>query len=189
MKRLLLAASALVLVLTACGGSQRVPKGVSEIDIRAPLRINLRPAPPQIFSRSVTDPSQVKRIINSFDSLRLPGKPNYGCAGGLDTDVTLTFRSANGAELAKAYSPPAAAHYCDPIFLTVSGRRQTILIDSKGMTLIGQMKRSSAPGSGRPGSTGGSRDDNPPGSPSGRRSTRSVDGSSAVEPGIRSERR
>jgi hypothetical protein len=103
MKRLLIAAAPLVLLLAACGGSQRVPRGVSEIDIRAPGRISRsRTHPSPIISRRVTDPSEVKSIIDWFNGLRPPGKVNYGCAGGLGADVTFTFRSPSGAELAKA---------------------------------------------------------------------------------------
>jgi len=80
MKRLLLAASALVLVLAACGGSQRVPKRVSEIDIRT-LVPDVRSVTdrPRVFSRSITDPSEVERIIGWFDALKPPGTTSIAC--------------------------------------------------------------------------------------------------------------
>jgi hypothetical protein len=142
MKPLLLAVSGLVLVLAACGGSHTVPKGVSEIDIRAPgIPLSLR-KPSQAISRSVTDPSQIKRIIDWFDSLKRPGNTNVACAGGLAANVTFTFRSAGDAELAKANSPPAAAHACDPIHFTIRGQQETFLVDSsQGTALIDRVQR------------------------------------------------
>jgi hypothetical protein len=107
MKRLLLAVSALVFVLAGCGGSQRVPKGVTEIDVHAPGRISLRPKHPNPgISRKATDPSQVKQIVSWFGSLKPPGKTSYACAGGPAASVRFTFRSANGTALATANSPP-----------------------------------------------------------------------------------
>jgi hypothetical protein len=142
MKRLLVAANALVFVLAACGGSQRVPKGVSEVDIRAPVRITKSPTRPEIFSRRITDPSQVKRIIGWFDSLQPAGNYNTLCAGGLAAEVTFTFRSATGVELAKAYSPPEVADTCDTIHFTTRGQHETFLVDANQATpLIGRVKR------------------------------------------------
>jgi len=143
MKRLLLAGSALVLVLAGCGGSQRVPRGVSQIDVRAPGRVSLRPNHPNPgISRSITDPSQVKRITGWFDSLKPPGTTSYICAGGPALSVSFTFRSANGAELAKAYSPPAPAGPCDTIQFTAAGQPETFLVDSNQVTpLIHRVQR------------------------------------------------
>jgi len=143
MKRLLLAASALVLVLAACGGSQRVPKGVSEIDIRT-LVPDVRSVTdrPRVFSRSITDPSEVERIIGWFDALKPPGTTSIACAGGLAANVTFTFRSADGAELAKANSPPAPTDACNPIhFFTLRGQQENFLVDNnQGPALIGRVK-------------------------------------------------
>jgi hypothetical protein len=142
MRRLLLTASALAFVLAACGGSQRVPNGVSEIDIRAPVRITTSPEAPDIFSRRVTDPAQVRRIIGWFDSLQQPGSNNTLCAGGLVADVTFTFRSANGVDLAKAFSPPAVAEACDTIQFSAHRLLETSLVDGNQATpLIGRVKR------------------------------------------------
>jgi hypothetical protein len=135
MKRLVLAASVLVLVLSACGGSQRVPKGVAEIDINAPGRISLHPGHrnPGI-SRRITDPSQVERIVNWFDSLKPPGKVSYLCAGGPALSVRFAFRSANGDELAKAYSAPVPAGPCDTIQFTVGRQPGSFLVDTNQAT-------------------------------------------------------
>jgi hypothetical protein len=143
MKRLLLAASPLVLVLAACGGAHRLPKGVGEIDVRAPVgRPTRSPSLPQIFSRRITDPAQVKSIVGWFDSLKRPGKSEIACAGGYSSDVTFTFRSLNGNELASANSPPARADDCNPIHLTLRGQQEAFLVDSgQGMALIGRIKR------------------------------------------------
>jgi hypothetical protein len=144
---LLIAALATGLTLglrpTRGGLSARVPKGVTEINIRAPGRISLRPnhANPGI-SRSITDPSQVKRITGWFDSLQPPGKTSYVCAGGPAASVGFTFRSANGAELAKAYSAPAPAGPCDTIQFAVDGQREMFLVDSNRATpLIHRVQR------------------------------------------------
>lgn len=151
MKGLLLAASGLVFVLAACGGSHRVPNGVNEIDIHSPGRLHLsthrshghvhltpgHPSP--VISRRVTDPSQVERITGWFDSLKPPGKVSYGCAGGPAESVRFTFRSANGEELATAYSAPERAGPCDTIGFIVGGqrKRETFLVDStQGSPLI-----------------------------------------------------
>jgi hypothetical protein len=133
----------LVLVLSACGGAHRVPEGVSEIDIRASVRQLTRPPSlPYIFSRRITDPSQVKRIIGWFNSLKRPGRGAVVCGGGYDANVTLTFRSPDGAALEIAHSPPARAGICDPIHLTIFGHHETVLVDSnQGMSLIDRFKR------------------------------------------------
>ena len=148
MKRLLIAAGFLVFVLAACGGSQRVPKGVSEIDIRAPGRISQSTHPSPIISRRVTDPSQVKSIIDWFSALRPPGKTNYACAGGFAADVRFTFRSASGTELARANSPPAAAIPCNPVHFLIRGQQETFLVDGDlphsvnlRTTFIGRVER------------------------------------------------
>jgi hypothetical protein len=155
MRRLLLAASALVFVLAACGGSQRVPKGVTEIDVHSPgslhvsthrshghVHLSLGHSSPAISLR-VTDPSQVSRINSWFDSLKPPGKVSYGCAGGPAETVRFTFRSANGAELATAYSAPLRAGPCDTIGFIVGRQREreAFLVDSKqGPTLIDRVQ-------------------------------------------------
>jgi hypothetical protein len=154
MRRLLLAASAVVLVLAACGGSQRVPKGVTEIDVHSPGPLHLsthrshghiyrspgHPSP--VIFRRVIDASQVERIDSWFDSLKSPGKASYGCAGGPALSVRFTFRSANGDEVATAYSAPVRAGHCDMIELAVAGQQETFFIDSShGPSLIRRVQR------------------------------------------------
>jgi hypothetical protein len=158
MRRLVLATSALVFVLAACGGSRRVPKGVTEIDIHSPGPLHLskhrshghvylRPGHPSpVIVRRVTDPSQVTRITAWFDSLRPPGPtpPHTGCAGGPAETVRFSFRSANGHELATAYSAPVRADRCDTIGFIVGGQREkeTFLVDSKqGSALIDRVQQ------------------------------------------------
>jgi hypothetical protein len=156
--KLLIAACALTLatsVVAGCGSSRRVPNGVSEIDIHTPGPLHLsthrshghvylrpgRPSP--VISRRVTDPSQVERIIGWSNSLKPPGKVSYGCAGGPAESVRFTFRSANGDELATAYSAPERAGPCDTIGFTVGGQRlrETFLIDSRGPSMIHRVQR------------------------------------------------
>lgn len=147
MKPLLVAASALVLVLAGCGDGQRAPKGVSKIDLRAPIRITHHNQHPRIFSRRITDPSQVARFVAWFDALKpAGGNSNIVCAGGLSADVTFIFRSASGAKLASAVAPPAPAGNCDPIHFKLPGRQETLLVDGRGMALIGRVKRLLGPG-------------------------------------------
>lgn len=125
------------------GGSHRVPKGVSQIDIRAPGRISLKPNHPNPgISRRITDPAQVKLITSWFDSLKPPGETSYGCAGGPALSVRFAFRSANGRELAAAYSAPAPAGPCDTIQFTAGGQPETFLVDSDHATpLIHRVER------------------------------------------------
>jgi hypothetical protein len=147
MKLLLLGASALLVVVAGCGGSQRVPKGVSEIDIRAPVRITHHNQKPRIFSRRVTDPSQVARLVAWFDALKpAGGNSNIVCAGGLSADVTFIFRSASGAKLASAFAPPAPAGNCDPIHFDRPGRQEAFLVDGRGKPLIRRVERLLGPG-------------------------------------------
>jgi hypothetical protein len=154
MRRLLLAASALVFVLAACGGSQRVPKGVTEIDVHSPgpLHLSTRRSHGHVYLspghrssvifRRVTDPSQVERINSWFDSLKSPGKASYACAGGPALSVRFTFRSANGHEVATAYSAPLPADHCDMIELAVAGQQETFFIDSSpAPSLIRRVQR------------------------------------------------
>jgi hypothetical protein len=119
MKCVLFAASALVLVLAACGGGYRVPGGVAQIDVRQP----------GVVSRSVTNLFQVDQIINWFDALKPPSKTKITCAGGPAMSVTFTFLSANGSKLARAYSAPFAAGPCDSIQFTAHGQRVMFLWD------------------------------------------------------------
>jgi hypothetical protein len=156
MRRLLLATSGLVFVLAACGAGQRVPKGVTEIDIHSPGPLHLsthrshghvylspgHPSP--VILQRVTDPSQVRLITAWFDSLMPPGKVSYGCAGGPAETVRFTFRSANGDELATAYSAPLRADHCDMIGFIVGGQleKEKFLIDSShGPSLIHRVQR------------------------------------------------
>lgn len=144
------------MVVAGCGGSQRVPKGVTEIDIHSPGPLHLsthrshghvylspgHPSP--VVVRRVTDPSQVTRITGWFDSLKPPGKVSYGCAGGPAETVRFTFRSANGDELATAYSAPLRANHCDMIGFIVGGQRERemFLIDSShGPSFIRRVER------------------------------------------------
>ena len=137
---LLLAALATGLVLglrsTGAGLTAWVPRGVTEIDIRAPGRISLTNHPNPGISRRITDPSQVKRITSWFNSLKRPVAAPYICAGGPAHSVRFTFRSANRADLATAYSAPALAGPCDPIQFTAGGQPETALVDRNQATAL-----------------------------------------------------
>ncbi len=152
-RRLLLAAALAGVVVLAAGltlalrpaGSAStgawVPRGVEEIDVRAP---SLRALP---ISRHITAPSQVNRVVAWFNGLhrdpstvRIHGM-QLGCAGGPAESVMFTFRDASGNVLAKAYSAPGVASYCDPIQFAVGAHRANFLIDGTSPNfLIGRVK-------------------------------------------------
>jgi hypothetical protein len=112
-----------------------IPASVHEIDIAN-----------SAVSRRVTSPAQVARIIQWFDALNIvqPGSQVLGCPLILASKVTFTFRSASGAELAKAAAFSQPADGCDPIEFTIRGHRQTPLIDSalgEGKAFVDRVQR------------------------------------------------
>jgi hypothetical protein len=105
-----------------------IPAGVEEIDVRAPSG---SPYVPPISIR-VTDPSQVKQIVEWFNGLTAdrPGSPL--CAGGNAATVSLTFRRANGVALARANSSPLPTGSCDPVSFKAGAKPDTLLFDPSG---------------------------------------------------------
>jgi len=117
---------AFLLALQPGSHSGWVSQGVAEIDIRGGG-----------VSQRVIDPSQVSQMVAWFNDLKrntklspLHNGQHYLCAGGYALNVTFTFRSASGAELATANSAPLrAASYCSPVLLNRAGQPQTYLVD------------------------------------------------------------
>jgi len=99
-----------------------LPTGVREIDIRGGG-----------VTRQLTDPAQVARIVRWFGEPTVTPPTRYvtTCSVAFaNVTVTFMFRSASGAELARASVPSTAASACDPIQFYVHGRAQTPLIDA-----------------------------------------------------------
>lgn len=141
MKRLVLPAIALVLLLTACGaaakrvpqaaeGSGRVPAAVRVIAVHAPT-----------WSRRVTSLGKVAQIVRWFDGLA--GLPHRGvaCPLVLRPEITISFRSAEGRRLAYARVPTPVAGVCDPIRFRSGGKTLRPLIEAApGESLARQLK-------------------------------------------------
>lgn len=99
--------------------AETVPAATTEIVVRAPR-----------ISATVSDPAKVARVVRWFDALPIsPPGVAVLCPLGLPPDLTLSFRSARGAWLARATMPRAAATICDPIGFTIGGKRLRPLID------------------------------------------------------------
>jgi hypothetical protein len=123
-----------------------VPAGVHEIDIRGFSR---PPAARKFAAVSfrVTDPAEVKSVVAWFDGLErnprtvtIHGR-QLVCAGGPAESVAFTFRGANGRALARAFSAPGVAEYCDPIQLTAGTHRASFLVDAnRASSLIGRVQ-------------------------------------------------
>jgi hypothetical protein len=98
-----------------------VPAGVREIDIRGGGVV-----------RRVTAPAQVARIVRWFDALHVtPPGVTVGCMLELSTPVHFRFRTASGAELARAVVPSEGADGCNSIQLTIGGKQQMPLGDAR----------------------------------------------------------
>src|SRR5579871_6798439 len=101
--------------------SEALPSGVREIDIRAGG-----------VSRRLSDRAKVARVVRWFGepTVTPPTKYTTACDGPVfSATVTFIFRSASGAEVARASVPSGAAWACDPIEFFVHGKAQTPLID------------------------------------------------------------
>jgi len=108
-----------------------VPSGVREIVVKG-AGVN----------RRVIDPAKVGKIVHWFD--RLPISPpgvSAPCWLYLVRYVTLDFRSANGARVARARYPAPRAGICVAIDFTIRGLPQTPLIDHlHGVSLAGRLQ-------------------------------------------------
>ena len=130
MKRLLLPASALVLVVTVCGagaepapqpadGGGRVPAATRVVAVHAPG-----------WSRTVASPAKIARIVRWFDRLRpLQHGKGVACPLVLRPEIRLSFRGAGGIRLAYARVPTPVAGICDPIAFRIRGKAWKSLVD------------------------------------------------------------
>ncbi|HLX32821.1 MAG TPA: hypothetical protein VKR79_08655 [Gaiellaceae bacterium] len=101
---------------------ERVPAGVTEIDVRAPK-----------VSRHVTGPAKVATIVRWFDALPIsPPGVVLPCPLVIGPKIEFVFRSASGARLASASAPSLGkAWICDAIAFSIHGHRQTALVDAQ----------------------------------------------------------
>jgi hypothetical protein len=99
---------------------ERVPAGVTEIDLKTPR-----------VSRHVHDRTQISKIVRWFDALNIvqPGTEAIWCPLALVPNMKLAFRSGSGAVLARSTGPAGTASACDWIEFSIGGHRQTALID------------------------------------------------------------
>ena len=99
--------------------SERVPPATSEIVVHMPKGV-----------RTVTDRAKVGRVLRWFDALPIsPPGVHVFCLARLTAHMTLSFRSAGGAWLARARVPVTSASVCDPIGFRIGGRRVKPLVD------------------------------------------------------------
>lgn len=118
--RTVLRVDALVLWIYPRSPRETVPAATREIVVRAPARASV----------TVTDPAEVARVVRWFDALPvLPPGIAVACALVLRPNITLSFRSSNGTELARAGVPEPSAGICDPIGFKIGARMRRPLID------------------------------------------------------------
>lgn len=97
-----------------------LPGAVREIDIRD-----------KHVRRGITKPAKVARIVHWFDALNVvPRTSVLGCVDVSATRATFVFRSAQGAELARAVAGTSPATGCSPIEFAIGGKRQIPLVDA-----------------------------------------------------------
>lgn len=110
---------------------EKVPAGVSEIDVKAP----------KVFRR-VSDPAQVQQIVRWFD--RLPISPPgvvIMCPLMLLDKITLVFRSADGKRVASAQVPGGRAGVCDSIAFSIHHESQKPLVDpARGTSFVRRLQ-------------------------------------------------
>ena len=104
--------------------SEKVPHRVRMIDIHVPQ-------PNHVRIIRVINPAKVARIVHWFNALPVspPGVHVPCLGGGAGPDITLSFRSATGDQLAQAKAPPGSAGICAPIRFRIGRRSQLPLID------------------------------------------------------------
>ncbi len=99
--------------------SERIPPATRTIVVRGPK-----------IRRTVTSPAQVARISRWFDALPVsPPGIAVACALVLRPNITLSFRSAGGAQLARAGAPEPRAGICDQIGFKIGCKTKKPLID------------------------------------------------------------
>jgi hypothetical protein len=121
--------------------SERIPSSTGEIDITSGA-----PGQPPEESLSVTDPSQVRKIVSLIDALPVAQPIIYGCPPQIDPRlVTMTFRPATGGltlavltySAFRPWSGPGGG--CNPVELTIGGRHQDPLIGGDFLDTIGRL--------------------------------------------------
>ena len=117
--RTVLRVDALALWIYPRSPSESVPPTTRTIVVRGPK-----------IRRTVTNQAQVARIIRWFDALPV-SPPGIAVACPLvgRVQITLSFRSAAGTQLARATVPERIAGICDPIGFTIGGKSRKPLVD------------------------------------------------------------
>ncbi len=117
--RTVLRVDALALWIYPRSPSERIPPATRTIVVRGPK-----------IRRTVTNTAQVARISRWFDALPVsPPGIAIACALVLRPNITLSFRSAAGTQLARATVPEPSASICDPIGFKIGGKTKKPLID------------------------------------------------------------
>ena len=111
---------------------EKVPSATRKIVVRAPKG-----------SRTVTNPAKVAQIVAWFDALRVsPPGAMAVCAAVGRPDITLSFRSASGAQLAHARVPAPAPGVCDPIRFRIGNRaRRPLIDDASNLSMARRLER------------------------------------------------
>jgi hypothetical protein len=130
MKRLLLPAGALVLVVIACGAGAKPAPQAADSGGRVPAATRTVVVHAPTWSRTVTSPAKVARIVRWFDGLRaLRHGKGVACPLVLRPEIAVSFRGAGRAQLAYARVPTPADGICDPIGFRIAGKAAKSLID------------------------------------------------------------
>lgn len=118
--------------------SEKVPRGVREIDIReVQMQLTHRAGHPfvtlPILSLKLTNRTKIKRIVSWIDARPLNQPVLYPCHGGLERTarvITFVFRGARRAFLARASGVPfvGSPAPCTPIDFRLRGRAQPPLL-------------------------------------------------------------
>lgn len=84
-------------------------------------------------SRTVTGRAAVARIVRWFEALPVyPPGMAIACPAVIANRITLSFRDAKGARLARATVPATFAGVCDPIAFRIGAKTKSPLIDEAG---------------------------------------------------------
>lgn len=117
--RTVLRVDALALWIYPRSPSERIPPATREIVVRSTKR-----------STTVTDPAMVAEIRRWFDALPVsPPGIALACPLVIRQNTTLSFRAADGVQLAHAAVPDTRAWICDPIGFVIGGKTMKPLID------------------------------------------------------------
>jgi hypothetical protein len=119
---------------------EKVPSGVSEVDVT-----QAKPGRPPTVSKQVVSPRKVRRIIHLIDQLPItqPELPDCAPKGPGARIDTFTFRSSTRAELAHASSWSDVGNsttHCDAMRFSFHGQSRPALAQTRGfLTDVGKL--------------------------------------------------